>query len=79
MIKYKTKKLYQGHASVRDYIIEKCIKKEQDLQIQHEDSFMVVALDQLKNYKELTNMEFESKFNGKKYRLYDFLFEPDEK
>ena len=75
--KIQVKKLYKGCVSIRDYIIHRCISKEQNLQIRYKNWIMTLNLEQLKNYAQLHKQEFQSKYNHKSYQLYDFLFKPD--
>ena len=75
-MKYTVKKLFNGFASVRDHIIKKAIKENDDLVIEFEDKEMTVPLSDLENPFQLHKREFISKYNGTKYKLYDFKFIP---
>lgn len=39
---------------------------------------MTLSYEQLKKKKQLTREEFQSRFSNTTYKLYDFLFIPDE-
>jgi len=78
-MKYKVKKLFHGCASIRDYIIEKCIKNQEGLTIFFNEKEMLVPLDKLKNCYQIHKTKFQSKFGNSQYELYDFPFKPDSK
>ena len=75
---YKVKKLFNGFASIRDHILKKCVDSENDLIIEFEDKKMTVPLSKLKNPFQLHKKEFISKYDGSKYKLYDFKFIPND-
>jgi len=75
---YKVKKLFNGFASIRDHILKKCVDLENDLIIEFEDKKMTVPLSDLKNPFQLHKKEFVSKYDGSKYKLYDFKFIPND-
>lgn len=77
---YKVKKLYNGFASVRDFIIERCIRENQDLVIDFEGKKMGVPLEHLKKpyLYQIHRRKFQSKFKeGQSYELYDVFFVKD--
>ena len=76
-MRYKVKKLFNGFASIRDYIIDKCLDSECDLIVEFEDKEMTVPLSDLDSPFQLHEREFISKYNGTKYKLYDFKFVPN--
>lgn len=78
MKKVKVKKLFIGHVSIRDYIVEKCLQKKQGIVVNFKEKSMTILYEQLKNYKQLTKDSFQSKFKNITYKLYDFPFIPDE-
>jgi len=78
MKKVKVKKLFIGHVSIRDYIVEKCLHKKQGMVVDYKGRKMTILYDQLKNSKQLTKDSFQSKFKNTTYKLYDFMFIPDE-
>jgi len=75
--KVKIKKLFLGHVSIRDYIVEKAIKKEQGITVEHEGKKMVISLEQLKHKFQFHKLQFQSHFSEKKYELIDFRFKED--
>jgi len=68
------KKLYNGFASVRDYLVDDCITSQRDLLIKYNTDKMIVPLEQVKQKFRLHHQSFESKFNNKPYGLIDFLW-----
>ena len=78
-MRYKVKKLFNGFASIRDHVIKRAIKEKSNLVIEYEDKEMTVPLSDLKSPFQLHPKEFISKYNGTKYKLYDFKFVPEEK
>lgn len=74
----EVKKLFNGFASVRDYIIDKAVKDRRDITVVYKGKKMRVPLERLKNKWQMHGRKFESKFNDKKYMLYDFKFEADD-
>lgn len=76
--KCTVKKLFQGHASVRDYLVENAILKGQGLQIQYAHHVMTVPVEQLAQTFQFHQQRFQSKFGAKEYQLIDFTFVPDE-
>ncbi len=72
------KKKYEGIISVRDYIINECIRKDISLKIKFGKESMVLTPKELVNSKiQLTKRFFTSGFNGKSYYLYDYRWRPD--
>ena len=76
-MKVKVKKLFLGHVSIRDYIVEKAIKKEQGIVVSYKDLKMTIPLEQLKIRFQFHHQKFDSRFNNKKYELIDFRFKED--
>lgn len=74
----EVKKLFNGFASVRDYIIDAAVHDRRDLVIVHKGQKMRVSLDRLKSKWQMHGRQFKSKFNDQTYTLYDFRFEADE-
>ena len=69
----KVKKLWLGHASVREYVVNKAIRDKEDLLIEFDGTTKTYPYRSLKTH--LMNkapVEFKSKFDGKTYRLVDF-------
>ncbi len=76
--KVKVKKLYMGHVSIRDYIVEKSLEKQQGIIINFNDRKMTIPLERLKVTFQIHKQKFQSKFSEKKYELLDFEFIPDD-
>lgn len=76
--KVKVRKLYNGCASVRDYIVEMAIVLGKDLEIQYQKRTMTVPLAQCKEKFQFHRYEFTSKYSSMKYMLIDFPFVPDD-
>jgi len=75
---FTTKKLYFGHASVRDYIIKECQEKQKDLLIKFKDQEMLVPCQDLQHYSaRFYDKKIESKTGGKDYQLIDIRFNPN--
>ena len=77
MKKIRLKKLFLGHASIRDYIVEKAIEKKQGITVEYEGMKMVIPLEQLKHRFQFHQQKFQSHFSEKKYELIDFRFKED--
>ena len=77
----KVKRLYSGLASVRDYIVEECLKRKDGLIIEVDNEKMTIPFERLDRLKfQIKKTKFESKYNpGEFYELYDFKFTPDNK
>jgi hypothetical protein len=71
-MKTKVKKLFNGFASVRDYIIKKCVDKREDLVIEYDGDSMTIPLSTLIRPFQIHKTKFKSKFNKGSYTLYDF-------
>jgi hypothetical protein len=71
---YKARKLWLGHVSVRDNIVQECIRRKEDLMVDLMGQLKTYPYRSLKTYLTNTyNTEFESKYNkGQKYKLIDF-------
>ena len=76
-IKYKVKKLFNGLASIRDHVLQRALKRKENLIIEYRGQRMTVPYSKLRNPFQIHKKEFRSKYNGKIYELYDFPFEPD--
>ena len=72
------KKLFLGHVSIRDYIVNQCLNKGMGIVVKFDKRKMTISYDQLKNKKQITKQLFSSKYGTKDYQLYDFPFVPDE-
>ena len=77
MKKVRVKKLFLGHVSIRDYIVEKAIRQEQGIIVRYEGKEMAIPLEQLKHRFQFHQQKFQSHFSEKKYELIDFRFKED--
>ena len=75
---YKAKKKFGGLVSVRDYIIDNCDKRGENLTIEYGGDEMIVPHSKLRSFQ-IHTREFISKYDGKPYKLYDFTWKPTEK
>lgn len=71
------KKLFNGHVSVRDYMVRQCVAKGENLTIIHENQKMTVPLSVIKNPQQLFKTEIQSKYSNATYQLYDFKWKPE--
>lgn len=78
-MKTKIKKLFCGHASVRDYIVQKCINKNEALIVVYNNRIMTVPITALKLAKsKFHGLRFYSQFKyNTSYKLLDFPFISD--
>jgi hypothetical protein len=77
MKKIKVTKTYKGLVEVRDYDVKKCIEDNVNMQIEYADDVMTLSPIQLKNDISSTSKQFTSKVGGKAYKLYGYIWEPD--
>ncbi len=77
MKKYDVKKLWNGRVSLRDYIVEEQIRKKKSIIVRYQDDTMILSPLQLEKRDSMT--ECISKFNGQKYKLYDYVWKPADK
>ena len=77
MKKYDVKKLWNGRVSLRDYIVEEQIRKKKSIIVRYQDDTMILSPLQLEKRDSMT--ECTSKFNGQKYKLYDYVWKPADK
>ena len=72
------RRLFNGLASVRDYVIKRCHKEGKDIIFVFNHQKMTIRNKELKSRSfQLSEKKFISKFNGKPYALIDFKFKPD--
>ena len=72
------RRLFNGIASVRDYVIDRCYKEGKDIIFVLGNEKMTVLHKELKSKSfQLSGKTFISKFNGKPYALIYFKFKPD--
>ena len=74
----EVKKLFRGHVSVRDYIVESCFKRDQDLVIKYRAKKMTVLQEDLLHHMQFHRHAFKSRYNADQvYELIDFKWKPD--
>jgi len=80
---YKIKRLWNGLASVRDYMVEQCITEKEDLLLRLEKQdgttdMMLIPWQELSTRSfQATKQGFDSKVNrGQSYALVDFQWKP---
>ena len=72
------RRLFNGLASVRDYVIKRCHKEGKDIVFVFNHQKMTIPNKELESRSfQLSEKKFISKFNGKPYALIDFKFKPD--
>ncbi len=75
----EVKKLFNGFASVRDYVLDRAVKRGSDLVIHYKDDTMRLSLERLKSKWQIHATKFKSKYGTGEYTLYDFKFQADNK
>ena len=79
MIDYKAKKIFNGHISIRDYIVRKAIRSNESIRVTYEGEKMILSVEQLKRaISTFHAKEFKSAFDDKTYKLYDFIWRKKE-
>ena len=79
MKKTKIKRLYKGFASIRSYIVQKCINNKESLQIILGKEKMTISWGDLHKFAQLSKQTFGSIYSNITYSLCDYLWRPDEK
>jgi|TARA_Y100000310_G_scaffold87472_1_gene84301 hypothetical protein len=78
MLRYRVKRLHDGYASIRDYIIEAAKNQKVGITVEFLDMEMFISYEKLKDYDfQIHEKKFHSKWGSKTYSLIDFKFEPD--
>lgn len=73
-----TKKLWNGKASIRDYLVKKCLKAQEDLVVVYKGKVMTLPPAKLAKYTQWNKRVFQSKFGKGSYALLDFTFIADD-
>ena len=71
------KEFFNGNPVARSYDVEKCIKQNENLEIQHNGEIMTLTPTELKTKLVATSKSFSSKFGGTSYRLLGYTWNPD--
>lgn len=77
MRKVEVKKLWNGRVSLRDYIVDAAIAKPESIMVRYGDDMMILSPMQLE--KKFSMTECISKYDGKPYKLYDYVWKPADK
>jgi hypothetical protein len=78
MIIVTVRKIYNGMVSIRDYLVERCLKENTPLKIVYRGQCMILSPDDLrdKGFK-TTGIKFNSKFyRYKRFGLIDYWWKP---
>lgn len=71
------KKLYKGKIDLRDYDVESCIKKNENIEVIHNYDKMTLSPEDLLEKRVGISPVFSSKMGGKSYRLYSYEWKPN--
>jgi hypothetical protein len=77
MKKVEVKKLWNGRISLRDYVVDAALEKPESIMVRYKDDIMILSPMQLE--KKFSITECTSKYDGKKYKLYDYDWKPADK
>jgi hypothetical protein len=72
------RKVYKGTIELRDYDVEECIKKDENMYVVHDFDKMILTPEDLVNKRVSVSAPFASKLGGKTYKLYAYNWEPDQ-
>lgn len=77
---FTVNRLFKRMASVRDYLVDDCIKNKEGFIIECEGKKMTIPFEKLDKIKfQIQKTKFPSKYNpDQSYELYDFVFTPDD-
>ena len=67
----RVKRLYNGYASVRSYLVRQCMDNHEKMLIICDANGEQMVAD-LSNLKQISEKLYPSKFGSPAYRLYDF-------
>ena len=72
------RRLFNGLASVRDYVLKKCYQEGKDIILTYKNEKMTVLHKELKSKSfQLSDKTFTSRYGSEPYRLIDYKFEAD--
>lgn len=74
-MRVEVKKVYRGIVSVRDYLVEKAKRLQEDLVIYNDRGEMVIPYEYLDKGSVMTR-SIPSKFGSKRYNLVDYRWNP---
>ena len=72
----EVKKSWNGRISLRDYIVETQIRKKEPVRVLYKSDQMILSPEQLEKRDYMT--ECISRYTGKKYKLYDYVWKPQD-
>jgi hypothetical protein len=75
-MKVEIKKLWKDSIDIRDYVVKKCIEKNENLEITHGVDKMILTPKELKSDMSGISKLFQSKTGGKDYRLVSYIWNP---
>ena len=73
----KVTKLYKNMIELRDYDVENCIKKDENITVIFNDEKMELTPYELEYKKVSTSHTFKSKNGGQDYKLYGYKWLPE--
>ena len=76
--KIRVTKTYKGLVELRDYDVNQCIEDGVSIEVEFDKEVMTLSPQQLKNDIQKVSKLFTSKMGGKSYKLYGYIWEPDE-
>lgn len=76
--KIKVTKTYKGSVELRDYDVKKCIEDGNSIEVEFDKEVMTLSPQQLQNDVQSVSKLFTSKMGGKSYKLYAYIWEPDQ-
>jgi hypothetical protein len=72
------KKLYRDCVEVRDYDVQDCIQRNENMTIEYDRDIMTLSPNELINKMvSKSSKTFPSKMGGKDYKLCSYYWEPD--
>lgn len=75
-MKIEIRKIYRDSVDIKDYIVKKCIERNELLEITHGvDRMILTPLELEKDFINVSNI-FESKIGGRNYRLVSYAWDP---
>ena len=77
MRNYEVKKIWNGRVSLRSYVVDSQIKKNEPIKVTFKNDTMILSVRELMKKDSMT--ECTSKFDGTKYKLYDYVWRPIDK
>jgi hypothetical protein len=75
-MKIEIKKLWKDSVDVRNYVVQSCIDKNENLEITHGVDKMILTPKELKHDLTGVSKLFQSKTGGRDYRLVSYMWNP---